>query len=298
VSLPRISIVTPSFNQAPYIGWTVRSILLQRYPDLEYIVMDGGSTDETMEVLDRYRHRLAHLQSGPDGGQSAAIHDGFTRATGQIMAWINSDDLLAPGALRFVADFFRDHPDVDVVYSHRCIVDEVNEVTGYWILPRHSNYKMLRWDLIPQETCFWRRSIFERCGSVDPSFRFAMDYDLFARFMLRGRLARVPRVLGVFRRHAESKTTQQMDSIGQEEVGRVHRTYGITFSGRDRQVGQRFWYGMHLRSALHARRRRPLPGAFRGIGYNYDAVWGGLLRDERLPPRVAAVPAIAAGGQA
>ncbi len=221
--LPRISIVTPSYNQARFVGWTARSVFLQRYPNLEYIMMDGGSKDDTVEVLRPYADRFAYFVSERDKGQSDAIHRGFQRATGEIMAYLNSDDMLAPGALHFVARFFADHPDVDAVYSHRVTVDGRNRVKWYWVLPEHSDWYMVRWDLIPQETCFWRRRIFDRCGNVDPTFRFAMDYDLFVRFMRAapGRMRRLDRFLGVFRQHDEAKTTRLMETIGAEEIRRV-----------------------------------------------------------------------------
>ena len=278
--LPTISIVTPSYNQAAFVPWTVRSVLLQRYPNLEYVLMDGGSDDGSLERLEPYLHHFHHWQSRPDEGQGAAIADGFEHTSGEIMAWLNSDDMLAPGALHWVARYFADHPDVDVLYSHRCMVDDANTVISYWILPRHSSRKMLRWDLIPQETCFWRRSLYERCGPVDRSFRFAMDYDLFARFMLAGRMVHVPRVLGVFRQHELAKTSQQMETVGQEEVRRVHERYDVRFSRLDGLIGRRFWHGMLVRSAWHVRRSRTLPGALPGIGYDYDEVWGGLLNED------------------
>src|SRR5918998_2479133 len=103
--LPRITIITPSYNQARFVGWTARSVLLQRYPNLEYIVMDGGSTDGTMDVLAPYADRFAYLVSQRDKGQSDAIHRGFERSSGEIMAYLNSDDMLAPGALHFVSKF-------------------------------------------------------------------------------------------------------------------------------------------------------------------------------------------------
>ena len=204
--MTRISIVTPSFNQARYVRRAVRSVLLQDYPDLEYMVFDGGSTDGTLNVLAPYLDRLAHFHSGPDQGQSDAIATGFGRSTGQIMAWLNSDDMLAPGTLHFVARYFAEHPEVDAVYSHRCIVDENDRVTSYWILPQHSDYLMRRWDMIPQETCFWRRRLFEKCGNLNRSYHFALDYDLFLRFMAWGRFARVNRFLGAFRKHKQAKT--------------------------------------------------------------------------------------------
>jgi glycosyltransferase involved in cell wall biosynthesis len=272
--LPEISIVTPSFNQGRYVEWTMRSVLLQRYPRLEYIVMDGGSTDDTLQRVERYRDRLAHFESGPDGGQSAAIAAGFARSRGEIMAYLNSDDVLLPGTLNYVVDYFRRHPEVDFIYSHRCFIDEANRVTGYWILPPHSDFMMRRWDLIPQETCFWRRGLYEKAGGMDPSFRFAMDYDLFVRFMAHGRLRRVPRVLGAFRVHREAKTTTQLLTIGQEEVSRVYRKYGI----RPVPVlGKLFSLFVQARSARFLASGEALPGLQRGSGFDLDHTWAGLL---------------------
>ena len=284
MTLPRISIVTPSYNQAPFIQWTVRSVLLQRYPDLEYILMDGGSKDGTQAVLEPYRDRFAHYESAPDKGQSDAIHRGFIRATGQIMAYLNSDDMLAPGALQFVARYFAEHPEVDAVYSHRCTVDENNNAVNYWILPRHNDWYMSRWDLIPQETCFWRQSLFQKCGNIDPEFRFAMDYDLFVRFMLRGRMVRTNRFLGVFRKHTAAKTSQLLETIGKEEVARVWKRYGLTKRRADDLRGARFFNRVQWSGSKFAHQKRQLPGALPGLGYDYDRVWGGLLSDSRLPP--------------
>ncbi|HEY2584810.1 MAG TPA: glycosyltransferase family 2 protein [Tepidisphaeraceae bacterium] len=283
--LPKISIVTPSYNQAPFIGWTVRSVLLQRYPNLEYIVMDGGSTDGTQAVLEPYRERFAHYQSERDKGQADAIHNGFARSTGDIMAYLNSDDMLAPGALHWVAQFFADHPEVDAVYSHRCTVDEDNKVIYYWILPRHSDWYMTRWDLIPQETCFWRRRLFERSGNIDPGYRFAMDYDLFVRFMRDGKMVRANRFLGAFRKHSEAKTSQLLETIGTAEIEGVWEHYGLVKRKVDNLISARFFNSVNRQGGKFAYRHRHLPGALPGVGYDYDRVWGGLLNDKRLPPR-------------
>jgi glycosyltransferase involved in cell wall biosynthesis len=284
--LPRISIVTPSYNQARFVGWTVRSVLLQRYPNLEYIVMDGGSKDETMKVLEPYAHRLAHLVSERDKGQADAVQRGLARSTGDIMAYLNSDDMLAPGALRLIAKYFDEHPSVDVVYSHRCTVDDANRVRWYWILPRHSDWYMSRWDLIPQETCFWRRRMFEKCGNVDPEYRFALDYDLFIRFMRAGaRFVRLNRFLGVFREHDEAKTSQLLQTVGADETRRVWKKYGVTARPMDPLRSARFYYGVLRRGQEFAAKNRKLPGALPGTGYNYNDVWGGLLHADALPPR-------------
>jgi glycosyltransferase involved in cell wall biosynthesis len=285
--LPRISIVTPSYNQARYVAWTARSVFLQRYPNLEYIMMDGGSKDDTVKVLEPYRDRFAHFVSERDKGQSDAVHRGLQRATGDILAYLNSDDMLAPGALHFVADFFRRNPDVDVVYSHRATVDSDNRLLYYWMLPRHWNWYQMRWDLIPQETTFWRRRVFERCGNVDPTFRFALDYDLFSRFMAAGaRFERVDRFLGVFRTHEEAKTTQWLNTIGESEIRKVRERNGFhSFNRLERFISTRVFYGVWRNGERFAAQRRKLPGALPGIGYDYDQCWGGLLNsDAPLPP--------------
>jgi glycosyltransferase involved in cell wall biosynthesis len=284
MALPKISIVTPSYGQAQYIGWTVRSVLLQRYPNLEYIVNDGGSKDGTMDVLAPYAPRLAHLVSEKDKGQADAIHKGFARCTGDIMAYLNSDDMLAPGTLHFVAKFFADHPDVDAVYSHRLTVGGDNRVKWHWMLPEHSNWYMSRWDLIPQESCFWRRRIFERCGNVDDSLRFAIDYDLFTRFMKAGaKFVRVNRFLGVFREHEEAKTSQLLNTVGAAETNRVREKYGIALGRLAPLLSARFYYGALRNGEKFAYQRRQLPGCLPGIGYDYNQVWGGLLDEPGLP---------------
>ena len=287
MSLPEISIITPSYNQGSFIEWTVRSVLLQRYPNLEYIVMDGGSKDQTCEVLDRYSDWFAHYVSEKDKGQADAIARGFEKSTGEIMAYLNSDDMLAPGTLQFVARYFAEHPEVDAIYSHRCTVDEANKVIWYWILGRHSNWYMSRWDLIPQETCFWRRRLFDRTGNIDPAFRFAMDYDLFVRFMQKGKMVRLNRFLGVFRKHTEAKTSQLLETIGAQEIAQVWDRYGLKRRKTDNLLAARLFNGVNRRGGRFAHQLKHLPGALPGIGYDYDRVWGGLLNDRRMPPHSA-----------
>jgi glycosyltransferase involved in cell wall biosynthesis/SAM-dependent methyltransferase len=275
---PRISIVTPSYNQGKFIGRTVRSVLLQRYPNLDYILMDGGSSDDTVSRLAPYRDQFSYFVSAPDGGQADAIAKGFARSSGEIMAYLNSDDLLAPDALHFVANYFASHPNVDFIYSHRCTVDENDRVMWYWVLPPHSSSLMKRWDFIPQETCFWRRSLFEKAGNIDPSYQFAMDYDLFVRFMNLGRVRRVNRFLGAFRQHGESKTTQYLGIMGRREMLKVRRKFGIRRLPRDGYFGMLLSLWVNHAGRRHAYGFRPLPGSFAGLGYDYNDLWGGGLR--------------------
>lgn len=220
---PMISIVTPSFNQANFIGKTIDSVLSQNYPNLEFFVQDGGSSDETVDVLKEYGDRLTGWESESDNGQSQAINRGLVQTSGEIMAWLNSDDLLLPDTLRIVAEYFNKHPDVDVVYGNRLMIDDEDMEIGRWILPYHSN-KVLNWaDFIPQETMFWRRSIWDKSGGkIDESFRFAMDWDLIMRFKKAGaKFAHIPRFLGAFRIHGAQKTSSVINDIGIQEMTRI-----------------------------------------------------------------------------
>lgn len=249
---PLISIVTPSFNQGHFIEQTIRSVLDQNYPKLEYAVQDGGSRDNTNAVVDRYRNRLVHAESRKDKGQGNAINLGFEHASGgEIMAYLNSDDLLLPGALNYVAAYFAAHPEVDVVYGHRAIINANGEEIGRWVLPTHSD-RMLIWaDYVPQETLFWRRSIWEKAGGMmDESFQFALDWDLLLRFRAAGaKFVRLPRFLGAFRVHQSQKTSDDLASTGIPEMKKLKmRLHGRETTLRDLR---RNMNGYMLRHGLH-----------------------------------------------
>lgn len=226
---PKISIATPSFRQGQYIERTMLSVLNQKYPNLEFYVQDGGSTDGTLEVLKKYGHVISGWNSEKDNGQSHAINMGLRRTTGEIMAWLNSDDLLMPGTLYAIADYFARHPDVDVVYGNRLLIDENDMEIGRWILPGHDAAALSWVDYVPQETMFWRRRIWDKVGGqVDESFRFAMDWDLLVKFRDAGaRFAHIPSFLGAFRIHAHQKTSNAINEIGHSEMNRIReRTLG------------------------------------------------------------------------
>ena len=215
-----ISIVTPSFNQAQFVGHTLQSVLNQQYPNLEYIVIDGASSDGSQQVIAQVEEHLTHWISEADKGQTEAINKGFRLTTGEIMGYLNSDDLLLPGALNTVADYFARRPDIDVIYGHRILIDEYGMAIGRWILPPHTSLAYAWEDYVPQETMFWRRSIWDQAGGhLDESFRFAMDWDLISRFSSIGaRFYRLPRYLAAFRVHEKQKTSLQMTTAGQKRV--------------------------------------------------------------------------------
>lgn len=221
---PRVAIVTPSFNQARFVGATVDSVLSQNYPNLAYVVQDGGSTDGTKDVLGAYGDRLSWT-SAADGGQTAAINAGFCKVSGDIMAYLNSDDLLLPGSLEAVADAFARYPDVDVVYSHRIIVDDAGHEIGRWVLPPHDRQAIGWADYVPQETMFWRRRVWDAIGPFDESFRYAMDWDFILRAQRAGfRFKRLPLFLACFRVHETQKTTV-INEVGMMESARLRQAH-------------------------------------------------------------------------
>lgn len=265
---PVVSVVTPSLNQVAFIERTIRSVLDQGYPRLEYHVQDAASTDGTREVLTRNATGLMSWESRADNGQSHALNLAFQRTGGEIMAYLNADDVLLPGALHAVVSFFLRHPQIDVVYGNRLLIDEHDLQIGRWVLPPHDD-AVLPWaDFVPQETLFWRRRIWDRAGArIDEEFDFAMDWDLLLRFRDAGaRFARLPRFLGGFRVHPAQKTSARIHDLGLTEMQRLReRCHGRVVNPEDINrhiawylVKHRFWDCCEgVRLALLAAERYP-----------------------------------------
>jgi hypothetical protein len=236
--LPQITVVTPSYQQGEFLEATLQSVIQQEGVQLHYIVQDGASTDGSLEILRRHSARLKHWASEPDLGQADAILRGFDHMhcePDDVMAYLNSDDLLMPGSLRFVAEYFARHPEVDVVYGHRVLIDENGFEVGRWITPRISPEDLQLNDTVPQETMFWRKRIWDRVGGIDPSFQFALDWDLILRFLEAGaRFARLPWFLGMFRLHQRQKTQAWLHEFGIPEMNRLRlRSLGRIPSGSE-----------------------------------------------------------------
>jgi len=225
---PKISIVTPSYNQGRFIEKTILSVICQSYPNVEYIVVDAVSTDETRDVLHKYSDYIDVLIIEPDRGQTDALNKGFGHATGEILAYLNSDDCYASkDTLATVIQYFQNNPDFDVLYGQRNCIDEF----GYFIYcPPYrpfSEENLYFSDYIPQECTFWRRNIFEKVGFyVDEDFHFAMDYELWLRFLRQGaRFLSVEDFFGLFRSYQQQKSIEQWQSVGLPEIAKLHQRY-------------------------------------------------------------------------
>jgi glycosyltransferase involved in cell wall biosynthesis len=256
----KISIVTPSFQQGDYLERTIRSVLAQRYPALEYVVRDGGSRDGSVEILEGFDDQV-RWHSAPDDGQADAVNAGFQETTGEIMAFLNADDLLLPGALAYVSRYFAKHPDVDAVYGQRVLIDELDRDIGVWITPGHRDYVLSYGDFMPSETLYWRRSAWEAAGGfIDESFQFALDWDLLMRMRDAGaKIVRVPRMLGAFRVHAEQKTHKIHEICERESALLRERAAGHPVDGQLAYEQVRPYLRAHIVADYAFRARRRLP---------------------------------------
>lgn len=224
-----ISIVTPSYNQGRYIEETIQSVLSQGYPQIEYLIFDGGSTDQTLDILHKYEHRLAGWVSEKDQGQTDAINKGFAKANGEVLAWLNSDDTYEPGAISAVIDYLQQNPEVGMVYGDCNYINETGKVIGKFNAAQTS-YRLLRrgYTHIPQQTMFFRAELWKEVGPLDPSFYFAMDYDLWTRLAACTAIRYVPQTWANFRLHTSGKTVLA-DERCWPEMLRVHYRDGGSF---------------------------------------------------------------------
>jgi glycosyltransferase involved in cell wall biosynthesis len=207
-NFPLITIVTPSFNQAKFLRQTMESVLTQDYNNIEYIVIDGNSTDGSREIIREYQDQLAYWESIPDKGQTDAINKGFAKASGKYLAWLNSDDVYQPGALSEAVDYLESQPDVGMVYGDCTFIDANGRVIGRFPAAQ-TDYERLRrgYVHIPQQASFFRRDLWQKVGPLDPSFYFAMDYDLWVRLAREAPLVYLPgHVWASFRLHGDAKT--------------------------------------------------------------------------------------------
>lgn len=223
-----VSLVTPSFNQARYLQRTIESVLHQSYPHLQYIVMDGGSTDGSREILESYQDQIDWF-SEPDRGQAHAINKGLHRARGQILGYLNSDDVLAPGAIDKVVAHFQAHPDWDLVYGRALLIDDQDRVLGQYRTQPFTLERLATEACICQPAAFWRADLTRRIGLFDEQLHYCLDYDYWLRAAGAGaRLVHVEDLLAAARRHDSAKSTTSKLAMYRESIRvcRRHRGQG------------------------------------------------------------------------
>jgi len=222
---PLVSIVTPSYNHGPYIEATIQSVINQDYPHLEYIVIDGGSQDNTVELLKRYADRLCWI-SEPDHGQADAINKGFRRARGEILAWLNSDDTYLPGAVRQVVEYFQKHPEVGMVYGAGQHIDVEGHVIAPYATELFDYQRLSERCFICQPTVFFRADVFREVGPLDTTLRYCLDYEYWMRVAKRFRIDCLDATVATSRLHMETKTLSQRIAAHAESLRVVQHHYG------------------------------------------------------------------------
>ncbi len=223
---PLVSVITPSYNQGRFIEQTIQSVLKQDYPHIEYLVVDGGSKDNTIDILRKYEDRLIWI-SEPDRGQTDAINKGFSIAKGEILCWLNSDDTYEPGAIQKAVEIFLDNPDVMMVYGEGNEIDENgNFIQRFPATQKFDLWKLIYvWDYILQPTTFFRKNIFDKIPLLDTNLRWCMDWDLWIRIGSKFRVAYIDHVLANSRIYSKTKTGSGGIKRFQEIVS-VIRKYG------------------------------------------------------------------------
>jgi len=224
-SYPRISIITPSYNQARFLESTILSVLNQNYPNLEYIIIDGGSTDGSADIIKKYEKYLAYWVSEPDKGQADALNKGFRMATGEIFGWLNSDDKYYPGTIRVIVSFFAKNHDVGLVYGARHEIDNNgNFLRMVKAIPFNYNMFLYGGCYITQPSTFFRKKVWEKIGEFDIELHYAMDYDYWVRIAQKFKVMNLNIVLSEFRVHQDSKS-QRLQNIRDNDVRKIRERY-------------------------------------------------------------------------
>lgn len=241
----KISIIVPSYNQGRFLEQTLRSILCQGYPNLEVLVLDGGSTDDSVAIIERYAPQLTYWRSHRDGGHAAAVAEGLNMATGDICAFVNSDDMLAPGALDAAERAFARYPEVDWIIGDTCLIDEHSRPYHYLREP----YILKQWQIfvrncIPQPSVFWRKSFYDGHAAINPNLSFCMDPDLFFQFWKSNEPMMLRRLISYQRHHASTKTATLKDVAAREYPLLLEKYFQVRASSS--KLARLLWRGHRI----------------------------------------------------
>jgi glycosyltransferase involved in cell wall biosynthesis len=249
-AIPLVSIVTPSYNQAAYLETAMLSVLGQDYPKIEYILIDGGSIDGSLEIIRRHADRLAFWTSEPDQGQGQAINKGLRRTTGDLVAWLNSDDVLLPGAVAQAVAAAEEYPEAGMVYADGMMVDSELRLLDPHRYRTLSSLDLLSFEVLLQPTAFMRRKALEQVGWLDEQYHLILDHELWVRISARYPLQHVPGFWALERTHAEAKTIHQAAGFVEEARRLIDWAAGSEeFADLVRGRRRRILSGFHVFSA-------------------------------------------------
>lgn len=233
--LPKITVVTPSYNQGKYLEETILSIISQNYPNLEYIIIDGGSTDESVEIIKKYEEHLAYWVSEPDEGQTHAINKGFKKATGDLVAWMNSDDIFFNNALSEISKAYQStNGNFDVYFGDKGNIDEQGDLIREYLYPPFSGWGIMYTTNmnISNQSAFWKRDLFQKFGYLNENIQFAMDYEYFLRlYMKSARFYKIYCLIGALRMYDDNKSSDdEWIKIKFQNIRDIKAEYGVNNS--------------------------------------------------------------------
>lgn len=245
-SAPRVTVITPSFNQAAFLEQTIQSVLSQNYPNLEYWIVDGGSTDGSVDIIRKYADRLAGWVSEKDHGQAEAINKGFARATGEIVIWINSDDYFLPGSIAAAVQVLRDQPDLGLVFGDVVSINGEGEPINVMTYDDWGLDDLMQFNIIGQPGVYMRRSVLEKSGYLDLNYHYLLDHHLWLRMAQFASMRYVPQRWAAARFHAGAKNVNQAAGFGRESLrlaGWMSTEPGL--AERYQRLRRRVWAGAY-----------------------------------------------------
>jgi glycosyltransferase involved in cell wall biosynthesis len=232
---PKVSIVTPSYNQGNFLEHTILSVLLQDYENIEYIIIDGGSSDNSVDIIKKYENKIKYWVSEKDKGQSDAINKGFSKATGEIFYWVNSDDFLMPSSISIIVDYFKRKKNIGMIYGDRIVVDKKGNIVDVNILTKYNNFLFKFDQKLPQETAFFRSELWKKVGGLKLESNYCMDTELWMNMNKFTNFYHIPFFLAYFRVHKLAKSSNTIFKgidFGEVEVRKYQKIHFSKFEYR------------------------------------------------------------------